>query len=157
MANIEPHRTLIAPFLLSLFFCEEAIEDFATVDDNQAAYFSAALGKNGGERISSFLDTLGPKISPSGRFALGYTLNIPLLRYFRKVDGRWQLDVDVLRNSLNTIADCDRQAVVYLSANDFTDANEDLVRELAADPENLMWNRVGPMAPDIYFEHLIAP
>lgn len=156
MANIDSRRTVIAPFILGQYYCEEALDHPGVTHDNEAALFCASIDRNGADRISRFLDSIGPKHSPSGRFSLGYTLNVPLLRYFRQVDGGWKLDVDSLRHNIRTIVDVDRDVVIYLSANHFTDANIGLVRELCADSTNLMWGRDGPMQPDDYFAHLVA-
>jgi hypothetical protein len=150
------HRLLIAPFISGQHFCEEAVDDPAVRNDNEAAFHAAALGKTGASRLGQMLDTIGPLVSPSGRFALGYTLNIPLLRYFTRGETGWTLDIAVLRNTIRTIADLDRPVVVYLSANHFTDANAELVDELASDPTNLMWGRDGPLPPDDYFNHPIV-
>lgn len=147
---------VIAPFILGQYFCDPAVDHAYVRNDNEAAWFSASINQNGASRISQFLDSIGPKHSPSGRFSLGYTLNLPLLRYFRKINGEWQLDEDVLRHNIRTIIDVDRDVVIYLSANHFTDANEEMVRELADDPVNRMWGREGPLPPDDYFNHMIV-
>lgn len=147
---------LIAPFVSGQHFCEEAVDDAAVRNDNEAAFHAAALGRTGASRIGDMLDRIGPVVSPSGRFALGYTLNVPLLRYFTRTAEGWTLDVATLRNTIRTIAELDRPVVVYLSANHFTDANTELVDELAQDPTNLMWGRDGPLPPDDYFNHRIV-
>lgn len=156
MANTTLHRMVIAPFILGQYFSDRAVHDHSVRNENDAALFSASIGENGAGRINAFLDAIGPKHSPSGRFSLGYTLNLPLMRYFKKIDGLWQLQFDILRHNIRTIIDVDRDVVIYLSANHFTDANEELVRELAADPKNLMWGRDGPLPPDDYFNHMIV-
>lgn len=84
-------------------------------------------------------------------YQLGYTLILPLFRYYKKVEGRWEFDVDVLKANLGTISDVDRPVVVYLSCNHFIDAGRALCRDLLEDPANLMWNRNGPVRPDAYF------
>ncbi|MHA6768578.1 beta-galactosidase [Sphingobium ummariense] len=156
MANIDSRRTVIAPFILGQYFCDDAVDNPEVRNDNEAALFSASIGMNGAGRINRFLDSIGPKVSPSGRFSLGYTLNLPLLRYFTRVDGVWTLNVEALRHNIRTILDVDRDVVIYLSANHFTDANEELVRELSQDATNLMWGRDGPLPPDDYFNHMIV-
>jgi hypothetical protein len=146
---------LIAPFLHGQYFCDEAVALNTVHTEEEAALFSASIGKNAANRISATLDSLGPKVSPSGKYQLGYTLNVPLMRYFRKIEGRWVLDTDALKANLGTITDVDRPVVVYLSINHFTDANVELSAELARDTRNLMWNRSGPMHPDDYFNNPI--
>ncbi|MCP1468497.1 hypothetical protein J3E64_000164 [Sphingobium sp. OAS761] len=156
MTQSSDHRLVIAPFLLGQFYCDAALTDSSVCTENDASMLCYALGVNGGTRINQFLDAIGPRTSPSGRYSLGYTLNIPLLRYFRKGDDGWHLDEGLLTHDIHTIEAVDRDVVIYLSANHFTDANVPLVRELAGDPANLMWNRDGPLAPDDYFNHPIV-
>jgi hypothetical protein len=146
------HQSLvIAPFLSGQYFCDEADDNPAALSDESAALFCAGIRKNGAGRITAALDALGPKLSPSGKYQLGYTLNVPLFRYFKKVDGSWKFDAGTLMENLSTIADVDRPVVIYLSCNHFIDAGMELCRELAQDPANLMWNRNGPMLAGTYF------
>jgi hypothetical protein len=121
--------------------------------EDDAALYCASIGGNAAGRISEALDALGPRVSPSGRYRLGYTLNVPLMRYFRRADGGWRFDAAALGENLRTIDAVDRPVVVYLSMNHFADANRELCHELAADRRNLMWNRHGPLRPDDYFDN----
>ncbi len=113
--------------------------------------------KNGAGRITAALDAIGPRISPSGKFQLGYTLTLPLFRYFKKVNGNWELDSDTLSENLRTISHVDRPVVVYLSSNHFIDSGKALCRELASDSVNLMWDRNGPMRSDTFFDSSVIP
>lgn len=144
---------LIAPLLQGAYFCEGADLVPGIITDEHAAQYSAERGLTGAPRIEAALSKIGPAISPSGRYELGYTLGVPLLRYFTKQDGAWVVDRAALRNGLRTICEVNRKVVVYLSANHFTDAGAELSMELARDPANLMWTRAGPMFPDSYFNH----
>lgn len=152
-----PQSLLIAPFLSGQYFCDEAVDDLAVSSDEDAALFCAAKGKNGVARITAVLDALGPRVSPSSKYQLGYTLIVPLFRYYKKVGAHWTFDVDTLKQNLSTISDVDRPVVVYLSCNHFIDAGKALCKELQEDPVNLMWNRNGPMLPGAYFHASLVP
>lgn len=153
MAVVDSPSLLIAPLLQGAYFCEGADLVPGITTDEHAAQYSAERGLTGAPRIEAALSKIGPATSPSGRYELGYTLGVPLLRYFVKRDGEWVVDRATLRNGLRTICEVDRKVVVYLSANHFTDAGAELSMELARDPVNLMWTRSGPMFPDSYFNH----
>lgn len=153
----EPGPTLlIAPFVEGQFYCDEAAADVTVKTEDEAALLCASQGKNGARRISALLDAVGPLLSKSGRYQLGYTLNLPVFRYFKKVGARWVFDQDFLAHSLSTITDVDRPVVIFLSADHFAVTNDALTAELAADPRNLMWTRDGPMQPKNYFTNPIV-
>jgi hypothetical protein len=142
---------LIAPFLHGEYFCDDALVSPDVVTEDDAAFFCAAEGKNAADAIDATLTAVGPASSPSGHYRLGYTLEIPAFRYFRKINGRWIFDQASLLANLTTITDVGRQVVVYISADHFVDSNLPLAAELASDQSNLMWTRDGPVEPDPYF------
>jgi hypothetical protein len=147
-----PVQTLvIAPFLAGEYFCDVAVNDTSVLNDDDAATLCASEGRTAADRVSAFLDTLGPTNSPSGKFQLGYTLNMPLLRYVKQVNGKLTVDQNLLASNLQLINDVDRPVVVYLSSDHFTDSNVTLALQLAANDQNLMWTRDGPLAPQLYF------
>jgi hypothetical protein len=156
----EPGREpalLIAPFLAGQFFCEESQDNPAIDSDETAAWYCGELGSTGARRIATALDAIGPAASPSGRYLLGYTLIVPLFRYFRKQDGRWQFQTAIVAQNLATIAAVGRPVVLYLSSNHFIDSGRELCLELAQDPANLMANAAGPLQPDRYFDSALIP
>lgn len=148
-----PGSLLIAPILEGAYFCEDAAVDATVRNEGEAARFCAAKGATAATRISEGLDRVGPKVSSSGNYELGYALSVPLMRYFKKVNGVWQLDAEMLKANLDVISHVDRSVVVYLSANHFTDGGLELSADLAQDQRNLMWTRKGPMVPDAYFNY----
>lgn len=149
----KPQPLLLAPFLSGQYFCNEAVTDPLVLNEEDAALLCASKGQNGAARITAALDTIGPKTSPSGKYQLGYTLTMPMFRYFKKVNDKWELDTETLTANLTTITDVERPVVIYLSANHFTDAGLALSAELAKDTRNLMWTRSGPLLPDDYFNN----
>ena len=150
-AQLPPSSLLIAPHIQGQTFCPETVEDLKIISEEDAAAFCAAKGSNAAARISATLDAIGPAVSPSGKYALGYLLSLPLMRYFVQQNGAWVIDKKALQNDVSLIRDVNRPVVVYLSANHFTNAGIELSKQLAADPQNLMWTRKGPLRSDAYF------
>src|SRR6266853_2798355 len=114
---------VIAPFITAQSFCDDAVNNVAVQTDDEAALFCASKGKNAANRISAALAALGPATSPSGKYRLGYTLTVPLLRYFENVNGQWVVNSNLLASVLSNVVDINRPVVIYLSSNHFTDAN----------------------------------
>ena len=148
----ESHTLLIAPHISGITFCSDVVDDVRVSDEESAASICAARHRNAADRVTAVLNGIGPIHSPSGKFELGYTLNLPLLRFFTKMpSGTWELDQAAVDNMVSIIRDVDRPVVVYLSANHFTDGGIALSNELAAAPSNLMWTKAGPLKPSTYF------
>lgn len=142
---------LIAPFLSGEYFCDDAVNNTAVKNENDAATFCAAEDRNGADRVNAALNAIGPAVSPSGKFQLGYTLNVPLFRYFINTNGKWVFDEASLARNLTIINDVARPVVIYLSSNHFIDANQTMALSLARNQQNLMWKHDGVMAPGQYF------
>ncbi len=141
---------LIAPHIAGQSFCTSIVQENKIAGEEPAARACAARGENAASRITALLDSVGPTLSPSGHFALGYTLNLPLMRFYTKSPTGWALDQSFITTAVRTIHDVKRPVVVYLSANHFTDGGIDLSNELAHDPKNLMWTAKGPLPADQY-------
>jgi hypothetical protein len=147
----EQNTLLIAPHIQGEAFCPEAAADPTIIVDDAAAALCAKAHSNAAARISALLDAVGPRTSPSGHYALGYTLTLPLMRYARW-DGRdWAVDTNELANDVSLIRDIDRPVVILLSADHFLDSGEEAVKRLAADDRNLMWTSDGPLKLGQYF------
>ena len=143
---------LIAPHISGETFCSASVDNPAVTDEEAAAILCTGKGQNAANRINAVLDQIGPKRSPLGHFELGYTLNLPLMRFFtRSASGAWVIDQPAIDNAVRIIKDVDRPVVVYLSANHFTDGGIALSNELARNPANLMWTRTGPLGAYDYF------
>lgn len=142
---------LIAPNVAGQEYCPAAAENPEIMTDEAAAEYCTAQNQNASMRIAAFLDGIGPATSPSGHFQLGYTLDLPLMRYYKKFGGAWVLDRAAIWAKIRTIAEVSRPVIVYLSANHFTDGGVELSDELAANPANLMWTKKGPLASEGYY------
>lgn len=107
--------------------------------------------------IDSTLQHLGPAQSPSGKYELGYTLNVPLLRLFQRTNqGQWQIDQSAVGRMAATIQDVDRPVVLYLFSTHFGVGGE-MEAHLAADPANLAHTPKGPLPKDKYYDVNIFP
>jgi hypothetical protein len=109
------------------------------------------------EKINKILTDIGSYTSLSGNFDLGYTLNLPLFRFYKKIEDVWIIDLSELRKRIEIILKIDRSVVIYLSLNHFSDANIDLCKELSQDTRNIMFDANGPMAIQDYFNNPIIP
>jgi len=138
------------------YYCDAALGNPAVQDDDDAAFLCASLGTNAAGQIEATLAPLGPASSPSGKYQLGYTLEIPTFRYFRNTNGQWVFDGTSLARNLTTISDVERPVVVFISADHFIDSNPALAADLASDTRNLMWDRDGPLLANAYFGSPIA-
>jgi hypothetical protein len=147
----DPAPLLIAPNISGQEFCPLAAENPQIVTDEAAEEYCTQHDQNSSAPLRTLLDGIGPTTSPSGHFQLGYVLGLPLMRYYKETGGSWKLDRAAIRTRLRTIAELERPVVVYLSANHFTDGNTKLSDELAANPNNLMWTKNGPLPSDGYY------
>lgn len=107
--------------------------------------------------IESSLQALGPAVSKDGRFELGYTLNVPLLRMFtRPAEGEWLIDRVAVQRVAQTIQDVKRPVVLYLFSTHFG-VGGPLEAELAQDAANLAHTPQGPLPKDKYYNVDIFP
>lgn len=83
-------------------------------------------------------------------YELGYTLNVPLLRLFKRAGTDWAIDQELVDRLARTIRDNDRPVVVYLFSTHFSQ-DAPIEQALAADPANLGWTQDGPLAPGVYY------
>ena len=94
--------------------------------------------------IESTLLQLGPRHSPNGRYELGYTLNVPLLKFWVQRNGDWVLDHDAIARTVRTIDQSDRRLVLYLFSTHFSSFSP-FEAVLAADPANVAVTQEGPL------------
>jgi hypothetical protein len=144
-------RLLLAPMIGALDNCLFA---------KSAAHSRAACGGPSASAvhlIEATLQSLGPQFSKDGRFELGYTLNVPLLRLFnRGADGGWHIDTEAVRRVAHTIRDIDRPAVLYLFSTHFGVGGA-MEAHLAQDAANLAHTPQGPLPKDKYYDTEILP
>lgn len=144
----DPDRLLLAPMIGGLDLCiiepaDAAERDVAQKQDCRGPGGSAAA------RVEATLAEIGPPVSRSGRYALGYTLNIPLLQLFRRQGDDWRIDDELVARYVRTVRDAGRPVVIYLFATHFS-VGARIESALARDPANLAVSSRGPMAIDQY-------
>lgn len=147
----EQNVLLIAPHIQGEEYCPEAAADPSVIDPDGAAALCARSRSNAASRVSALLDAVGPRTSPSGHYALGYTLTLPLMRYVRPHGRDWSIDTTELANDLSLVRDVDRPVVIFLAVNHFMDSGAAAVDRLATDKWNLMWTPAGPLRLGRYF------
>lgn len=107
-----------------------------------------AQPNSSGEVIRQTLKALsGGTVSPGAGVRLGYTLNIPLMRLYDRVGGRFEINTGRLRRYVHTVRDAGAPVVLYLSSNHFG-AGTEIEDALAADPANLLRTRDGVLPED---------
>lgn len=155
MASAE--SLVIAPMIQGADYCQQAAAEGVTPDE--AGEFCYTRKYTTSSRLESELSKIGPPRSPNGEVSLGYTLSIPLLRYFEKDGSRWSFDHERLYYALSTLREVNRPTVIYLFSTHFTTDKRpsSLEQELSRDPKNLMTFAGGKIARDTYFNAAINP
>ena len=152
-------RLLLAPMIEGVRLCQAAIgrDDLRSLDAAEA--YCGDTHHDAGTLVGAALDAIGPKNSPDGRYALGYTYVLPLLSLFKRVDQEWVVDRERIRHDLATVQAIDRPVVLYLFSTHFGTGpkGSDLEQELAAEPHALLSSQNGPMKPDTYFSGTVFP
>lgn len=141
---------LLAPMINVLDPCNDMLEPPAGIGNCNR------LGGSAAPLTESTLSGLGPRISPNGRFELGYTMQFPLFRLLKQQGSDWVVDLPVIKRMVDTLHEDDRRAVVCFFSTHFgVDAPIEPV--LAGDVRNLAVSPAGPMRRDRFYEHDIYP
>lgn len=155
VADLRP-PLVIAPHIAGLSFCPSAFMNDQVKNNEHAAEYCYSKKETASEIIERLLSKLGNK--KVDHFELGYTLTLPLTRYFiRDERGQWLVDVDRIEYDLRVASEIDRPVHIYLNFNHFAAGNEEFARDLAKDNSNLMWNSAGPLPITNYFGTAIIP
>ena len=138
-------RLLLAPMIGQIEPCvrQTALPPEHVIDPAFVACASDA--GSAASVIDHTLSLLGQRISTNGRYELGYTLNVPLLKYLVLQDGQWALDQAAIDRTVRTIAQSDKRLVLYLFSNHFS-AFAPIEPVLAADPSNIAQSSRGSIA-----------
>lgn len=82
--------------------------------------------------------------------ALGYTLNIPLLKLLVREGDAWVVDRTAVERITRTVRDTNRPVVLYFFSNHFG-VEAPIEPVLAQDPRNLLHTQDGPLPRDKYY------
>ncbi|WP_227001366.1 hypothetical protein [Pulveribacter suum] len=89
-----------------------------------------------------------------GRYTLGYTLAVPLLKLFKPSGEGWVIDQAMVDRLVNTVRDVRRPVVLYLFSTHF-EAQAPIEAALADDSANRAWTQNGPLGRDRYYDSQI--
>ncbi len=106
--------------------------------------------------VEATLSRIGPRVSPSGKYELGYTLQVPLLQLLQPIGNDWVVNIPAVQRLVRTLRDVDRPAVLYLFSTHFG-IEAPIQDALAQDPANLATTPQGPMPNDTYDGMVIYP
>lgn len=156
LASSRPGPLLLAP-MMGLDAClfadrpEEAARSPAIARECQGAQASAA------PIIESTLRALGERrTSRDGTLEMGYTLNLPLLKFLTLQQGQWTVDQEAVGRAVRSVRDADRPVVLYLFSTHFGSAAP-AEAALAQDADNLLQTPEGPLGKDRYYQTDIYP
>lgn len=138
------HRLLLAPMIGQMEACltraklppEHVIDPAFTLCNSEQGSAAAV--------IQSTLAQLGPRDSRDGNYQLGYTLNVPLLKFMVLREGRWQVDQEGVKRMVKTIAQSDRSLILYLFSTHFS-SFAPVEAMLATDPNNVAVTQDGQL------------
>jgi hypothetical protein len=151
-----PAPMLIAPILEGADFCDLGAD--AQPPRSKADFVAECreAGRSAAGLFESTLSALGPARSPSGRFEVGYTLPVPLLRLLRRDATGWAVDRSAIERIALTVRQTSRPVVIYLFSTHFA-ADAPIEDELFGDARNVAVTADGPMARDRYYGTDIYP
>jgi hypothetical protein len=145
-----PSRLLVAPMIHGVDLCEVAAGDPAPATERELAAYCRASGRSAAGIFESTLRPLGPALSANGRYEVGYTLPVPLLKLLVRDDSGWKVDAPAVERLAATVRQTDRPVVLHLFSTHFG-IKAPLEEHLAADPANLSVSALGPMGKDRYY------
>ncbi|MDB5847606.1 MAG: hypothetical protein JWP29_1358, partial [Rhodoferax sp.] len=111
-------------------------------------------GGSAAQLVESTLTRLQPAGAAAGRYALGYTLPVPLLQLFRATATGWEIDDAIVGRLVRTVRDNPRPLILYLFSTHFA-ADAPIEEALAKDPANLASTRDGPLPTGRYYDSKI--
>jgi len=145
-----PSTLLLAPMVSGAELCRVPAggPEFGTEEELEAHCAKANLSAAG--LIEASLSELGPAVSRSGKFELGYTIPVPLLKLVVAGESGWQVDRRAVDRLAMTIKESDRPVILHLFSTHFG-IGAPLEEYLARDPANLAVSALGLMPKDKYY------
>ena len=150
-----------APLLLAPMMGLDACL-FSDRPDEAARAPAIAAGCRGAEAsaapaIENTLQALGARrTSRDGQLEMGYTLNLPLLKFLRREGGGWAIDGEAVGRAVRSVRDSDRPVVLYMFSTHFG-SGAPAEAALAEEPGNLLQTATGPLGRDRYYQTDIYP
>jgi len=146
----KPSRLLLAPMISGVELCRPPREgpDFKTERDLEA--YCGESNLSAAEVIEATLAELGPAVSKNGRFELGYTMPVPLLKLVVPGESGWQVNRKAVDRLALTVKESGRPLILHLFSTHFG-LGAPSEAYLAKDPANLAVSALGPMPKDKYY------
>jgi hypothetical protein len=146
----ESSKLLLAPMIGVIEPCIFAQAPAAGPQDEELGRRCSGPKGSASALVESTLSELVPPGSGPGRYELGYTLPVPLLKLFKRAGSDWIIDTDAVGRLVRTIRDTERPAIVYLFSNHFG-VRAPIEEALQADPRNLSATPKGPLQRGKYY------
>jgi len=106
-------------------------------------------GRSAAQIVESKLADLGPAVSANGRFEVGYTLQVPLLKLLVSNGSGWQVDQRAVERLALTVKETNRSVVLYLFSTHFG-VKAPIEEYLSKNPQNMSTSTLGTMPKDNY-------
>lgn len=152
-----PQPLLVAPILSGTDLCQLGADaGAAPLSSDEWASYCLRSGRSAAAIVESRLAEFGPAVSPNGRFEVGYTLPVPLLKLLSRDAAGWAVDPRAVDRIALTISETNRPVVLYLFSTHFA-AGAPIEEELFADSENVAVSPAGPLPRDRYYGTDIYP
>ncbi len=149
-------KLLLAPMIHGVELCQPPDGAAAAGSERELAAYCRESGQSAAGIVESALSALGPATSPNGRFEVGYTLPVPLLKLLAPHGDGWQVDRGAVDRLVLTVKETERPVVVHLFSTHFG-TGAPIEEALAKDPANLSASPLGPMGKDRYYAIDIYP
>lgn len=144
-------RMLLAPMIGAIDTCIATPEGSPSHPMDDLARSCGGPQGSAAALVESTLSTLQPQTGGQGRYPLGYTLPVPLLKLFHQnPHGQWEIDGRLINRLVRTIRDTERPLILYLFSTHFS-ADAPLEQVLAQDSRNLAQTRDGPLGQSSYY------
>src|SRR5512140_2400415 len=143
-------KMLLAPMIGVIEPCIFSPAPAAEPQDEELGRRCSGPNGSASALVESTLSELVPPGSRPGRYQLGYTLPVPLLKLFKRAGRDWVIDNDAVGRLVRTIRDTERPVIVYLFSDHFG-VNAPIEEALEADPSNLSATPLGPLQRDKYY------
>ncbi len=144
------NRLLLAPMIGGLDLCMIEPVNRAAEHDAHMKQDCRRTDGSAAARVDATLTDIGPRFSADdGRYELGYTLNVPLLRLLRRQGNDWRVDPELVARFVRTIGNSERSVVLYLFATHFS-VDAPIEAEIARDVRSLAVTPSGPLSIDTY-------
>lgn len=147
---------LLAPMIHGIELCSLPVDGAAPSSENELAASCLESVRSAATIIESALAGVGPAISANGRFEVGYTMPVPLLRLLVPAETGWRVDRRAVDRLALTVKETQRPVVLHLFSTHFG-IGAPIEEHLARDPVNLSASALGPMTKDRYYSIDVYP